>query len=88
MPQSVLAATSLGPVLGTGQHTTARFLGIPYAEAPVGDLRFAAPVPTKPWTEPLDAARYGPTAQRRPFVLGEAVYAQHRGVGQRKHFPT
>ena len=69
MPQSVLAATSLGPVLGTWQHTTARFLGIPYAEAPVGDLRFAAPVPTKPWTEPLDATRYGPTAQRRPFVL-------------------
>ncbi|MFJ9374816.1 carboxylesterase/lipase family protein [Streptomyces sp. NPDC101455] len=69
MPQSVLAATSLGPVLGTWQHTTARFLGIPYAEAPVGDLRFAAPVPTEPWTEPLDATAYGPTAQRRPFVL-------------------
>ena len=69
MPQSVLAATSQGPVLGPWQHTTARFLGIPYAEAPVGDLRFAAPVPTKPWTEPLDATRYGPTAQRRPFIL-------------------
>ncbi|MCX5240725.1 carboxylesterase family protein [Streptomyces prunicolor] len=69
MPQSVLAVTSQGPVLGTWQHTTARFLGIPYAEAPVGDLRFAAPVPTKPWTEPLDATRYGPTAQRRPFIL-------------------
>ncbi|WP_019056169.1 carboxylesterase/lipase family protein [Streptomyces prunicolor] len=69
MPQSVLAVTSQGPVLGTWQHTTARFLGIPYAEAPVGDLRFAAPVPTKPWTEPLDATEYGPTAQRRPFIL-------------------
>jgi para-nitrobenzyl esterase len=69
VPQSVLAVTSQGPVLGTWQHTTARFLGIPYAEAPVGDLRFAAPVPTKPWTEPLDATRYGPTAQRRPFIL-------------------
>ena len=69
MPQSVLAVTSQGPVLGTWQHATAGFLGIPYAEAPVGDLRFAAPVPTKPWTEPLDATRYGPTAQRRPFIL-------------------
>ena len=69
MPQSVLAVTSQGPVLGTWQHTTARFLGIPYAEAPVGDLRFAAPVPTKPWTEPLNAIEYGPTAQRRPFIL-------------------
>ncbi|XUL85762.1 carboxylesterase/lipase family protein [Streptomyces galilaeus] len=69
MPQSVIAATSQGPVLGTWQHATARFLGIPYAKAPVGDLRFAAPVPPDPWTEPLDATRYGPTAQRRPFIL-------------------
>ncbi|MEV6483441.1 carboxylesterase family protein [Streptomyces sp. NPDC051576] len=69
MPQSVIAATSQGPVLGTWQHTTARFLGIPYAQPPVGALRFAAPVPVRPWTEPLDATRYGPTAQRRPFVL-------------------
>ncbi|MFJ9246660.1 carboxylesterase/lipase family protein [Streptomyces sp. NPDC101776] len=69
MPQSVLAVTSQGPVLGTWQHTTARFLGIPYAQAPVGELRFAAPVPPEPWTDPLDATRYGPTAQRRPFIL-------------------
>ncbi|MFE9605642.1 carboxylesterase/lipase family protein [Streptomyces hokutonensis] len=69
MPQSVIAATSQGPVLGTWQHTTARFLGIPYAKPPVGDLRFAAPVPPEPWTQPLDATRYGPTAQRRPFIL-------------------
>ncbi|MEV0485256.1 carboxylesterase family protein [Streptomyces sp. NPDC050508] len=69
MPEPVLAVTSQGPVLGTWQHATARFLGIPYAEAPVGELRFAAPVPTEPWTEPLDATRYGPTAQRRPFIL-------------------
>ena len=69
MTQPVLAATSRGPVLGTWQDTSARFLGIPYAEAPVGELRFAAPVPVTPWTEPLDATRYGPTAQRRPFLL-------------------
>ncbi|WP_369191711.1 carboxylesterase/lipase family protein [Streptomyces sp. R08] len=69
MPQSVRVTTSRGPVLGTWQDTTARFLGIPYAQPPVGALRFAAPVPPEPWTEPLDATRYGPTAQRRPFTL-------------------
>jgi len=64
-----VAATSQGPVLGTWQDACARFLGIPYAAAPVGELRFAAPVPPEPWTQPRDATRYGPTAQRRPFVL-------------------
>ncbi|XP_059611146.1 juvenile hormone esterase-like [Phlebotomus argentipes] len=33
------------------------FLGIPYAEAPLGNLRFRDPVPKSPWTETLYAAR-------------------------------
>ena len=60
--------TDRGPVRGTGSDTGLRFLGIPYAKAPVGALRFAAPEPAEPWTEPLDATAYGPTAQRRAFA--------------------
>ncbi|MGW0119741.1 carboxylesterase/lipase family protein [Streptomyces sp. NPDC003327] len=61
--------TTHGPVRGLRRADGClRFLGVPYARPPVGDLRFAAPVPPEPWTEPLDATAYGPTAQRRSFA--------------------
>ncbi|MFF8607012.1 carboxylesterase/lipase family protein [Streptomyces sp. NPDC015346] len=62
-------ATTRGPVRGERREDgSVRFLGIPYGRPPVGALRFAAPVPPEPWSEPLDATAYGPTAQRRPFA--------------------
>lgn len=47
---------------GHGEPRSAAFLGIPFAEAPVGALRFAAPVPKAPWEGTLDALTYGATA--------------------------
>ncbi|MFM9372957.1 carboxylesterase/lipase family protein [Streptomyces sp. Da 82-17] len=64
----VTVHTPYGPVRGERRPTGVRFLGVPYAQPPVGELRFAAPVPPAPWADVLDATAYGPTAQRRPFA--------------------
>ena len=46
---------------------SAAFLGLPFAEPPVGPHRFGAPVTAGPWDGVRDATAYGPTAQRRSF---------------------
>ena len=35
-----------------------QFLGIPYAESPINDLRFQKPVAKKPWNDILRADRH------------------------------
>ena len=35
------------------------YLGIPYAEPPTGQLKFAAPRPIKPWSGTKDATEFG-----------------------------
>lgn len=67
MADRPLVKTRNGVVSGIWCGGSAAFYGIPFAEAPVGDLRFAAPVPAARWDGVLDASRPGPTPQRRPF---------------------
>lgn len=47
-----------------GSARSAAFLGIPFAKAPVGELRFAAPEPVDPWSGTRDALEYGSTPKR------------------------
>lgn len=67
-------ATTGGRVRGRVREGSAAFSAIPYAEAPVGALRYAAPRPRAPWPGTLDATAPGATSQRRtsfggaPFV--------------------
>jgi para-nitrobenzyl esterase len=56
--------TAAGRVRGSWRGSSAALLGIPFAEPPVGDLRFAAPVPARAWSGVRDATAHGPTAQR------------------------
>jgi para-nitrobenzyl esterase len=60
--------TNKGPIQGLGNGDGIYvYKGIPYAKAPVGDLRFAPPQDVEPWTEVLDCTDYGPMAIQRPI---------------------
>ncbi|WEO78557.1 carboxylesterase/lipase family protein [Cryobacterium sp. SO2] len=51
-----------GLVRGVRERGIRAWRGIPYAAAPVGPLRFRAPVPPEPWRGVRDAAGFGPVA--------------------------
>lgn len=69
----VLAQTLAGPVRGMEGEGLQAFLGVPYAAPPVGDLRWRAPQPVKPWTDVRDATRIGADCTQaigRKAILG------------------
>ncbi|MFD8724611.1 carboxylesterase/lipase family protein [Streptomyces sp. NPDC059629] len=72
---TVEVETAYGKISGLVQGGIARFLGIPYAAAPLGDLLFDAPQPPEPWTGVRTAHTYGPTAPKPPLAgrLGDIV---------------
>ncbi|HTY27305.1 MAG TPA: carboxylesterase family protein, partial [Mycobacterium sp.] len=59
--------TIQGPVRGIDQGRVKVFKGIRYAAPPIGDLRFRAPVPPEPWTEPADASEFGFACPQPPL---------------------
>ncbi|MEQ0565116.1 carboxylesterase family protein [Amycolatopsis sp. NEAU-NG30] len=58
-----------GALRGAGRDGVRTFLGVPYAEPPVGELRFRAPRPVRPWTGVRDATRWAPRAPQ-PELTG------------------
>jgi len=63
---TTIAETSSGPVQGRVKDDVLLFAGIPYAAAPVGDLRFKAAMPHKGWSEVRLATRFSPAAPQIP----------------------
>lgn len=80
------AQTTSGPVQGLITNGIEQFLGIPYAAAPFGPLRFREPQPHPSWTESFQAVGFGATAPQRegaapgglpdviePIIAGEDI---------------
>uniref|UniRef100_A0A8C3F6V1 Carboxylesterase type B domain-containing protein n=1 Tax=Chrysemys picta bellii TaxID=8478 RepID=A0A8C3F6V1_CHRPI len=63
--------TTSGPIRGkrlqAGSSTVMSFLGIPYAEPPVGTLRFQKPLPHQPWSQILETTSFGNVCHQHPI---------------------
>lgn len=67
--------TTNGIVEGTGKQKSGvrMFKGIPYAQPPVGNLRWNAPQPAKTWTGIHEATKFGPRCMQQP-VFSDMVF--------------
>ena len=83
-PDSALEVqTESGAVVGnikTLPHgkSVHEYLGIPYAEPPVGELRFTAPKPANPWSGIKEAREFGAACPQPEFPIPNIT----TGVGE------
>jgi para-nitrobenzyl esterase len=67
--------TASGTLEGVGaqENGVRAFKGIPFAEPPVGDLRWKAPRPVKHWTGVREAKQFGPRCMQ-PAIFSDMVF--------------
>ncbi|MBY8991945.1 MAG: carboxylesterase/lipase family protein [Candidatus Lokiarchaeota archaeon] len=63
--------TKSGKVQGYSDNGIEVYKGIPFAEPPIGDLRFQPPIAKAPWDGVLDATKYGPCSFQGATQLEE-----------------
>jgi para-nitrobenzyl esterase len=61
-----------GKLRGVEQPGVCAFLGIPFAQPPVGPLRFRAPQPVAPWQGVRDAVAVGPSAPQNEGLMQDS----------------
>ena len=75
MVQTAVVETTCGKIRGIEENDVKVFKGIPYAESPEGDIRFAPPRKLQPWTGVRDAFEFGDRAMQddNAFALPPAM---------------
>lgn len=71
-----MARTSSGSFRGQAHEGVANWLGIPYAQAPVGALRFRAPQPVEPAAGVIGAGSFGPASLQSIGGFVSWIYPQ------------
>ncbi|MFW9823575.1 MAG: carboxylesterase/lipase family protein [Candidatus Thorarchaeota archaeon] len=69
MEKDIIVETTHGNIRGYSKRGVIRFKGIPYAEPPIGNLRFKPPAPVEPWNGVLDATKFSPVSIQPPSNL-------------------
>ena len=77
--------TRAGTIIGLQKETHQEFLGVRYAKAPVGALRFQPPERIDQWDDVYDATSYGPVAPQahdddNPFRLEKSEDCLHLNI--------
>jgi para-nitrobenzyl esterase len=74
--------TRSGRLRGKHEGNLKVFKGIPYAEPPVGNLRFRSPQPIKPWEGLRDAFEFGPAAIQTITGVVPWLYTQPTNMSE------
>ena len=66
-PAADMVTLASGKIQGVAADGVLSFKGVPFAQPPVGELRWRAPQPVKPWTGVRPAKAYGHDCMQKPF---------------------
>ncbi len=72
---AAIVGTSVGTLRGIEADGLSIFKGVPFAQPPIGDLRWRAPQPVQPWQGERDATEIGASAMQRrlPGAVGDLI---------------
>ncbi|HEU5374459.1 MAG TPA: carboxylesterase/lipase family protein [Ktedonobacteraceae bacterium] len=81
MSNDAIVETRYGKVRGTNSGSVSCWKGIPYAQAPIGKLRFHPPQLPQPWSGTRDATVFGSIAPQNVVALSNLARTLDMGTG-------